>query len=108
MTRMPALLSSAARIPPAPPTPTMTTSVFSVAILCPPAGRFGLRLQSHHGSPRESLLALKLRLSELRLRTGETDQPPAREVLVPAIDGISEHALHRMGAERVEEPLRAR
>jgi hypothetical protein len=32
MTFMPALLSSAARIAPVPPTPTITTSVFSVAI----------------------------------------------------------------------------
>src|SRR5690349_4421037 len=33
MTFMPALLSSAARIAPAAPTPTMTTSAFSVAML---------------------------------------------------------------------------
>src|SRR4051812_18403575 len=36
MTFMPALLSSAARIPPAAPTPMMTTSAFSVAMLVAP------------------------------------------------------------------------
>src|SRR5438552_13803203 len=108
MTRMPALLSSAARMPPAPPTPTMTISVLSVAISCPPRGRFGLRLQAHHRRAGEGLFALELGLGELRLRPGEADEPPAREVLVAAIDGVGEHALHRVGAQRVEEALRAR
>src|SRR3954470_12287948 len=103
---MPALLSSAARIPPAPPTPTMTTSVFSLAILRPPRRRFGLRLQAHHRRTREGLFALEFGFAELRLGAGKTDEPPAREVLVAAIDGVGKHALHRMGAQRIEESAR--
>src|SRR2546423_8847302 len=108
MTRMPALLSSAARMPPAPPTPTMTISVFSVAILRPAAQRFGLRLQSHHRRAGEGLFALELGLTELRLRAREADKPPAREVLVAAIDRVGEHAFHGVSAQRVEKTLRTR
>src|SRR5712671_1331709 len=83
ITFMPALPSSAARIPPAAPAPTMTTSVFSVA-MAPSALRLGL--QAGHGGARERLPALHVGGREGRLRAREADQAPAREVLVAAVD----------------------
>src|SRR5262245_24257214 len=104
MTFMPALASSAARMPPVPPTPTMTTSVFSVAMVL--ASRPGL--QTGHRQPREGLLALHVGLGEGGLRAGKADEPPAGKVLVAAIDRIGKHAFDRMRAYGVEECLRAR
>src|SRR5258708_23756564 len=106
MTFMPALPSSAARIPPAAPAPTMTTSVFSVAMAWTSALRLGL--QAGHGEPRECRLALHVGRREGRLRSREADEAPAREVLVAAIDRVGEHALDRVRAQRVEEGLLAR
>src|SRR5262245_47577287 len=105
---MPALPSSAARMPPAAPTPTMTTSVFSVAMSRPPHRWFGLRLQAGDGRAGEWILALHIGGREQRLRAGEADQDPAGEVLVAAIDGVGEHPFHRVSAHGVEERLRAR
>src|SRR5580704_15393653 len=106
---MPALASSAARIPPAAPTPTMTTSVFSVAMASRPLGRgLALRLQTHHGHALERVLALHVGLREHGLRAREADELPAGEILVAAIDRVREHAFHRVGAQRVEEGLRGR
>ena len=39
---------------------------------------------------------------------GKSDQAPAGEVLVAAIDRVGEHAFHGVGAQRVEERLRGR
>src|SRR5215472_1696798 len=102
MTFMPALPSSAARIPPAAPTPTMTTSVFSVAMahILPSAG---LGLQTNDGQPREWSAALHVRRGELQLPAGESDQPPAGEVLVAAVNRVGEHPFHRVRAHGVEE-----
>src|SRR5262249_25661626 len=108
MTCMPALPSSAARMPPAAPTPTMTTSAFSVAMSRPPHRSLGLRLQADDGRARECILALHIGGREQGLRAGETDQHPAREVLVAAIDGVGEHPFHGVRAHGVEECLRAR
>src|SRR5882757_6526127 len=108
MTFMPALPSSAASTPPAAPMPTMTTSVFSVAIGSGPPLGLGLCLQADHGRTREGLLALHIRRREQRLRARKADQPPAGEILVAAIDWVREHAFHRVGAQRVEEGLRGR
>src|SRR5262245_7214614 len=107
MTFMPALPSSAARMPPAAPTPTMTTSVFFGCHGSSPPAR-GLRLQADDGHARECLLARHVLRGEHGLRAGETDQPPAGEILVAAIDRVGEHAFHRMGAQRVEERLLGR
>src|SRR5947207_402904 len=99
MTFIPALASSAARIPPAAPAPTMTTSVFSVAMAAPSALRPGL--QAGHRQPGECLSALHVCRRECRLRAGEADQAPARKVLVAAIDRVGEHALDGVRAQRV-------
>src|SRR5690242_13927439 len=101
---MPALASSAARIPPAAPAPTMTTSVFSVAMALAPR----LGLQAGHRQPGEGFPALHVGLGESRLRTGETNELPAGEVLVAAIDRVGEHAFDRVGAHRIEKRLRGR
>src|SRR5215469_6127969 len=102
MTFMPALPSSAARIPPAAPTPTMTTSLFSVAMAhILPSARFGL--QADDGQPRERSAALHIRRGEFHLPAGESHQAPAGKVFVAAINGVGEHSLHRVRAHRVEE-----
>src|SRR5260370_14508846 len=102
MTFMPALPSSAARIPPAAPTPTMTTSVFSVAMahILPSAG---LGLQADDGEPRERFAALHVRRGEFHLPAGESHQAPSGEVLVAAVNRVGEHALHRVRAHWCEE-----
>src|SRR5215470_6730771 len=102
MTFMPALPSSAARIPPATPTPTMTTSVFSVAMahILPSAG---LGLQSDDGQPRERSAALHVCRGEFHLRAGESHQPPSGEVLVAAVNRVGEHPFHGVSAHGVEE-----
>src|SRR5262245_27943036 len=102
MTFMPALPSSAARIPPAAPTPTITTSVFSVAMahILPSAG---LGLQSDDGQPREWSAALHVRRGEFDLPTGESHQAPSGEVLVAAVNRVGEHSFHRVRAHGVEE-----
>src|SRR5207247_5129263 len=91
MTFMPALPSSAARIPPAAPTPTMTTSVFSVAMahILPSAG---LSLQADDGEPRERFAALHVRRGEFHLPAGESHQAPSGEVLVAAVNRVGEHS----------------
>src|SRR5262245_42529277 len=95
MTFMPALPSSAARIPPAAPTPTMTTSVFSVAMahILPSAG---LGLQTDDGQPREWSAALHVGRGEFQLPAGESHQAPAGEVLVAAVNGVGEHSFYRV------------
>src|SRR5215470_691257 len=103
---MPALPSSAARMPPAAPAPTMTTSVFSVAMAATSALR--LRLQAGHRQPCERLPAAHVLRREGRLRAREADEAPAREVLVAAIDRVGEHAFDGVGAQRVEEGLLGR
>src|SRR5437588_2520065 len=108
MTFIPALPSSAARIPPAAPAPTMTTSVFSIAMTRASASALGLRLQAGHGYPRECLSALHVGRGECRLRAREADQTPAGEILVAAIDRVREHALDGVRTQRVEEGARAR
>src|SRR5580658_5361805 len=108
MTFMPDLASSAARMPPAAPTPTMTTSVFTMAMALAPPRVVGARLQPDDGRARERLAALHVRCREYGLGARETDLPPAREVAVAAIDRVGEHALHGVGAHRVEEGLRGR
>src|SRR6516225_1674822 len=106
---MPALPSSAARIPPAAPTPTMTASVFSVAISSrPPPGALVLGLDAGDWRAREGLPALKIARREKSLRAGKAHQAPAREIPVPAVDRVSEHALHGVSAKSVEELLRGR
>src|SRR5262245_49323695 len=99
---MPALPSSAARMPPAAPTPTMTTSVFSVAMMDLPSPG-GAALQADDGQARERLAALHVGGGEFGLRTRETDQTPASETLVAAVDRIGKQTFHRVGAQRVEE-----
>src|SRR5436309_8009513 len=100
MTFRPPFASSAARMPPAAPTPTMTTSVFSLAmdLLSSLARQRALLLQADDGRTRELLLALHVRRREHRLRAGEADEAPAREVLVAAVDRVGEHPLHRVRA----------
>src|SRR5262245_43113831 len=100
---MPALASSAARIPPAAPTPTITTSAFSVAIVPSPSA-FGLRLKPHNGGP-VGLAALQVLGREQRLRSGEADEAPSGEIPVPTIDRISEHPLHGVRTQRDEKGL---
>src|SRR5262249_16766284 len=105
MTFMPALPSSAARIPPAAPTPTMTTSVFSLA-MAPilPSARLGL--PGAEGRPRERFPALHARRGEFHLPAGESGQAPAGEVLVAAVNRVGEHSFHRVRAHGVEEGSR--
>src|SRR6266850_3173294 len=100
MTFMPALPSSAASIPPTAPIPTMTTSVFSVAITIPPA------LQTSDWRTCERLFALHIRLRENGLGAREADQAPASKVLVAAVDRIGEHAFHCVRPDNVEKLLR--
>src|SRR5262245_927336 len=99
MTRMPDCASSAASIAPAAPTPTMTTSVLSVAMSRAPR----LGLEACDGCTRERLTAFELVGREDQLHARETDESPAGEILVSAIDRIGKHALHRVGAKRFEE-----
>src|SRR5690242_3045959 len=100
ITFIPALASSAASIPPTAPIPTMTTSDFSVA----------MALSLHAGDRRacERLFAFHIRARENRLRTGEAHELPSCKVLVPAVDRIGGHALHRVRADRIEKVLRRR
>ena len=87
--------------------PTMTTSVFSVAMAYPlPTRALGRCLQADDGRARERLLALQIRRRENRLRAGKADQAPAREVLVAAVERVGEHAFHRVRPKGVEELLR--
>src|SRR5207245_6221842 len=72
----------------------------------PPHG--SLRLQADDGYARERLLARHVLRREHRLRAGETDQPPAGEVLVAAVDRVGKHAFHGVGPQRVEERLLSR
>src|SRR5262249_58022287 len=102
---MPALPSSAARIPPAAPTPTMTTSVFSVAMAhILPSARFGL--QADDGQPRERFAALHVRRGEFHLPAGESHQAPSGEVLVAAVNRVGTQSLHRVRAHGVEGSAR--
>ena len=88
--------------------PTMTTSVFSVAMAHALLGA-GLCLQAGDGGAGERLAVLAMSaLGVEQLRAGKADQPPAREILVAAIDRVGEHAFHGVGAQRVEEGLRGR
>ena len=48
---------------------------------------------------------MNIRGREQRLRAGEANEPPPREVLIAAIDRVGEHALHRVRAQRGEEGL---
>src|SRR6266566_3352396 len=102
MTFMPALPSSAARMPPAAPTPTMTTSGFSVAMahILPSSG---LGLQADDGEPRERFAALHVRRGEFHLPAGESHQAPSGEVLVAAVNRVGEHSFHRVRAHGVKE-----
>src|SRR5262245_45038057 len=102
---MPALPSSAARIPPAAPAPTMTTSVFSVAMIHVLLSALGLRLQADDGQPCERLRARHVGTRELQLRAREADEAPAGEVLVAAVDRVGKHAFHGVRAQRVEKRL---
>src|SRR4029077_9636907 len=96
---MPARVRGSTATPAAAPSPTTTTStglrlvamIFSrpVQFL---AERFG-----------RSLHTLVLR-ADGKLRARLTDQIPAREVRVPAIDRIAEHALEREAAHAIKEP----
>src|SRR4051794_32263000 len=104
MTFIPALPSSAARMPPAAPAPTMTTSVFSVAMTLALPHR-GLRLQTDHRRSPISLAALHVGGGKLRLRARKAHEAPTREVLVAAIDWVGEHALDGVDAHSVEESL---
>src|ERR1051325_6062951 len=108
MTFMPAFASSAARTPPAAPTPTMTTSVFRVAMTSGRRRFAGLRLQADDCRARECLFVLQVRRRVDRLAAGEAHQPPAGEVLVAAVHRIREQALDGVRAKRVEELLRRR
>src|SRR5215475_12206412 len=104
---MPALPSSAARMPPAAPTPTITTSVFSVAMaltlhaLVP-------RLQADDRFAGERLFARQIVGRELRLRAREADQTPTGEALVAAVDRVGEHALDGVLVHDIEERLSGR
>src|SRR3954447_26519097 len=104
MTLIPALPSSAARMPPAAPAPTMTTSVFSVAMTLALPHR-GLRLQTDHGRSLISLAALHVGGGKLRLRARKAHEAPAGEILIAAIDRVGEHALDGVDAHGVEEGL---
>src|SRR5580700_11339849 len=53
--------------------------------LCPSRRAFVYCLQADHGLARERLFALQIRRREHRLRPGETDEPPAGEVLIAAV-----------------------
>src|SRR5262249_61287756 len=102
MTFMPALPRWPARILPAAPTPTMTTSVFSVAMahILPSAG---LGLEADDGQPRERFAALHVRRSEFHLPAGESHEAPSGEVLVAAVNRVGEHPFHRVRAHGVDE-----
>src|SRR5262249_17527085 len=63
----------------------------------------GLSLQSDDGQSRERSAALHVRRGELQLPAGESDQAPAGEVLVAAVDRVGEHPFHRVRAHGVEE-----
>src|SRR5262245_29715503 len=102
---MPALHHSAARLPPPPPAPTMTTSVVAVAISGPPR-RGGV--ETDDAGAGEGVLAREICRREGGLCAGETDQAPAGEVLVPAVDRIGKHAFHGVSAQSVEEFTRRR
>src|SRR5579885_2389461 len=112
MTFMPALASSAAMMPPAAPTPTITTSVFSVAIAQPSLGLCP-RLETHNGLSRERFRAVHVIFGEHRLSAGKFDQPPACEILIPAVHGVGKHAFHRVAPHNFEKfvrlgPIKAR
>src|SRR5262245_63186909 len=108
MTFIPALPSSAATIPPTAPMPTMTTSVFSVAIVpfLSRSGFFRLGLKSDHWRPSERFLALHIGSREDGLGAWETDQTPAGEVSISAVNRVGKHAFHRMRPNCFEERLR--
>src|ERR1700722_21033112 len=108
MTFMPDLASSAARMPPAAPTPTMTTSVLVMAMASAPPRVVGARLQPDDGHARERFAALHVGRREHRLGAREIHLPPPREVAVAAVDGVGEQPLHGVGAHGVEERLCAR
>src|SRR5262249_11458042 len=102
MTFMPALPSSAARMPPAAPTPTMTTSVFRLPWLASSPST-GLSLKSDDGQRRERSAALHVGRGEFHLPAGESHQAPSGEVLVAAVNRVGEHPFHRVRAHGVEE-----
>src|SRR5262249_1991560 len=98
---------SAARMPPAAPTPTITTSVFSVAMVSA-LHALGPRLQADDRFAGERLFARQIVGRELRLRAGETDQTPTGAVLVAAVARVGEHAFDGVLMHDVEERLRGR
>src|SRR3954447_12425912 len=101
MTFMPALASSAAMIPPAAPTPMMTTSVLSVAMV-PSLSRPRAALQPHDRL-RESLRTVHVGFREGWLGAWKTGEPPSCEILVAAVHWVAEHSLHDMHAHGVEK-----
>src|SRR5215469_1725747 len=97
--------------PPTAPMPTMTTSVFSIAMVralpsCPLGVGPGLQPGDGHAGKRLFARKVGARVEELCAR--EADELPAGEVLVAAVDRVGEHAFHGMGAQSVEERLRGR
>src|SRR5262249_49664327 len=63
----------------------------------------GLSLQSDDGQPCERSAALHVGRGEFQLPAGESDQAPSGEVLVAAVNRVSEHSFHRVRAHGVEE-----
>src|SRR5262245_43915883 len=100
---MPALPSSAARMPPAAPTPTMTTSVFSVAMahaLRLPAGSRGRILVS--GNSKCGLrdkTDCRAEARQSRDRAGSLEQR-SRVLLVAVGDGVGAHIGERLDGQR--------
>src|SRR5688572_21881923 len=110
ITFSPLCASGSAAVPPAAPSPTMTTSVFLswVAMSAPPGdaedGVVG-------GGPVRGLHARAdplLHGRDGQLDAGEPDEVPADEVGVAAVVGIAEHALERVLEHRLEERVGAR
>src|SRR5215472_6050813 len=67
-----------------------------------------LCLQADDRCAGEGVLALHIRRREQRLRAREANEDPAGEVLVAAVDRVSEHSFHGMCTHGSEERLRAR
>src|SRR6478672_5975229 len=108
MTSSPARVRGSAAVPPAAPSPTMTTSVFLSLVAMSASAR-----DLEDGVVGGRLVRrLHLRPDPLldgghgQLDPGELDQVPAHEVRVAAVVRVAEHALQRVLAHGLEERAR--
>src|SRR4051812_13674833 len=104
----PARVSGSAAVPPAAPSPTMTTSVFLSLVAMSASlgdledGVVGGRLVRRLHPRPDPLLDRR----DGQLDPGELDQVPAHEVRVAAVVGVAEHALEGVLAHGLEERAR--